>query len=324
MNLYRKILSGALKATWKNKYLWFFGLFATLLGGTGELELLFSSTEGSYQNTLLPNFSSWIDAGIFSGAAMKNAGDLAIHDPFSFFILISLLLVVLLLGLFLIWLTVTSQAGLVYNSAKIKLDKKHSLKDGLNAGMDKFWSVFGLNLSLKFVISLLFFLITIPIVNESAGGNMGGKVFFFLFLLFIPLSIIVSFIVKYAIAFVVIREQCFLKALKDSWNLFKSNWLVSIEMAFILFFISFASWVLLILLFLVLAVPIVFIVLVFSQVLVYVNYMVLIISAVFVYIVIIITYGSFLASFQISAWTYLFIELIGKGGKSKINRLFNK
>jgi len=323
MNLYRNILSRALKTTWRNKYLWFFGLFATLLGGTGELELIFSSTEGSYQNTMLPNFSAWAETGIFSGEGIKNIADLAVNNPFSFFILISLLLVVLLLGLFLVWLTVTSQAGLVYNAAKIRLDKKHSFKDGLNVGMDKFWPVFSLNLLLKCTVSLLFLLLTVPVISKSFGG-VGEGVFFFLFLLFIPLSIMLSFIVKYAIAFVVIREQSFFKSLKDGFSLFKTNWLVSIEMAFILFFISFVSWILLILFFLVLAAPIIFIVLVFSQVLAYINYMILIIGAFLVYIVTIIVYGSFLSSFQISAWTYLFIELIGRGGKSKINRLFNK
>ncbi len=37
MTLYRDILGQSLKSAWHNKYLWFFGLFAALLGNAGEL-----------------------------------------------------------------------------------------------------------------------------------------------------------------------------------------------------------------------------------------------------------------------------------------------
>jgi len=148
--------------------------------------------------------------------------------------------------------------------------------------------------------------------------------FVLLFLVFIPLSIVLSFLTKYAIAFVVIKEESLLSAYKESWNLFIKNWLISVEMAFLLFFISFVSALGLILLFLIITVPILFIIILFSQILVYVNILVIVFGAMVVYLVAMIIFGSFMTTFQISSWTNLFIELISKGGVSKLNRIFSK
>jgi len=43
---------------------------------------------------------------------------------------------------------------------------------------------------------------------------------------------------KYAIAYVVINKRQVSQAINQGWQLFKENWLVSLEMALILFFIN--------------------------------------------------------------------------------------
>jgi hypothetical protein len=226
----------------------------------------------------------------------------------------------------LVWLTITSQGALVYNLGKIRLEKKHSFKDGLNAGKNKFWPVFALNLCLKIFLSVLFLLLNLLVIKNWNGPAFSatGLLFFIGFLLFIPVSIILSFIVKYAIAFVVIKDEKFIKSVKEGWKLFLDNWLVSLEMAFLLFAISFVSAIALIMTFLVLTVPVLFIIVIFSSILAYVNFLVIILCAMIFYIIAIIIFGSFLTAFQIGAWTNLFIELISRGGASKLNRIFSK
>ena len=49
-----------------------------------------------------------------------------------------------------------------------------------------------------------------------------------------------------------------------------------------------------------------------------------IVFAVFLFFAAIVLVGSVLSTFQISAWTGIFIELVGKGGVSKINRIMGK
>ncbi len=326
MHLYRNIFKDSLASVWKNKYLWFFGLFATLIGSTSEYEILFGSSDSSFQNGFLSKLSIWKETGIFSANGWINMGNLAAKDPLAFFILISLLLAILILSIFLVWLTITSQGALVYNSGKIRLEKKHSFKEGLDAGKNKFWPVLTLNLCLKVFLSVLFLLLNLLVIKNWSGSafSVTGLLFFIGFLLFIPISIILSFITKYAIAFVVIKDEKLVKSVKEGWKLFLDNWLVSLEMAFLLFAISFISAIALIMTFLVLAVPILFIVVVFSSILAYVNFMVIILCAMIFYIIAIIIFGSFLTAFQIGAWTNLFIELISRGGASKLNRIFSQ
>ena len=46
MSLYRKILKQALVLSWQNKYLWFFGLFATLFIDNSGFEFLLQLSGG--------------------------------------------------------------------------------------------------------------------------------------------------------------------------------------------------------------------------------------------------------------------------------------
>lgn len=326
MNLYRNIFKEALISSWKNKYLWFFGLFATLIGGLSEVELIFRNTDSAYSNWLI-DFGQWLNNPIFTKSGWSNLTQHLASNPLETFILISVLLTALILMLFMVWMTVISQTALVYNSAKIRMEKKHSFKEGMLAGINKFWLVFSLNIFIKIILSILFILFTQPFFSSDSSLiiSKSGIMYVVLFIVFIPLSIITSFIVKYAIAYVVIKDERISVAIRDGWNLFIKNWLVSLEMAFLLFFVSFIAALLLILLFLVLAIPILLggsiIVGIFNNV----NFALIIVGAAIIfYLIAIIIFGSFITTFQITAWTNLFIELIGKGGVSKLNRLFSK
>ena len=326
MTLYRNILKSSWKNTWRNKYLWFFGLFAALIGNSGELEIFFRSFNDRMEGGFFAWFKGIASTGIFSVEALKNIGRLMVEDTGTMLLLLFTLLLVLALGGFLIWLTVASQIAIVNNTANEKLGKKHNIQIGLKAAAKSFWSVLGLNIFVKLFSYILFGALTIPIVlslfNQGVLGY--GFLFVLLYIVFIPLILFVSFIIKYAIAYSVIKNEGFLESLKNGWNLFMKNFLVSIEMTLLLFFINFFVAFILILVFLVLAVPFVFIFAVFSSILTYINLMFVFIGAILLFIVFTAFAGSILATFQISAWTYLFIELETKGGISKVKRIFSK
>ena len=88
MFLYRNILSQAWKITWRSKYLWFFGLFAALLGNGGELEIVFRGFDGDFKDSLFTGWQFWPE-GFFNADTISNIGRLLINDPVS---LLSLLL----------------------------------------------------------------------------------------------------------------------------------------------------------------------------------------------------------------------------------------
>jgi len=326
MAFYRTIVSQAWKSTWHNKYLWFFGLFAALLGNGGELEIIFRGFDDNLSEGLIPSLWGLAQTGIFSKTALVNITHLAAKEPFSVIATLGVLFILLMLGIFVAWLAIVSQVGLVNNAARITTGKRHDIKDGIEAGIKRFWPIFGLNVILKGLIYLFFALLSIPVIASASKAYFSANSFLFVlaFLLFVPVAITLSFIVKYAICFSVIKGESFIKSIKLGWQLFAKNWIISIEMAFLLFFINFMVGICLVIFFLVMAVPFLFILIVFTKLALFVNFWFVVVSASIILIVVVAFVGSILAAFQISSWTGLFIELIGRGGMSKIARVFGK
>ena len=68
---------------------------------------------------------------------------------------------------------------------------------------------------------------------------MKKLLFVFLFLIFVPVVVIISFVAKYAICYVVIKGYSLKKALAKAWKLFLDNWIISLEMSLTLLLLSF-------------------------------------------------------------------------------------
>ncbi len=326
MTLYRNILSQGWKTTWRNKYLWFFGLFAALLGNGGVLEIIFRGSDSSMSQGIFPSIWRILNTGIFSLKTFSSMGQLLVKDPISLFFALFIFIAVIALTVFLIWLIIVSQSAIVHNSANIITSKEHDFKGGLEVGMKKFWPVLGYNAIVKLIIYIVFVLISLPILMSIAKSyfTVSSLVFVISFIIFIPFSIILSFIAKYAIAYTVIKGNNFISAIQSGWRLFTKNWLVSLEMAFILFFVNFLVGLSLLLLFLILSVPLLFLALVVAKAGMYLGFWVIVVLSFILFLAIISIIGAGLATFQISSWTGLFIELVGKGGTSKLVRIFSK
>lgn len=323
MSLYRKIFVQAWKNTWTNKYLWFLGLFAAMLGSSSELNLLFNGFGDVSEKGLFPNFKRFAATGIFSRNALANLGDVLVNDSFSLLVTLTIMSVLLLLFCFLIWFSVISQAALVNNYAKIANSKSHNLSAGLEAGMKKFWPVFGLNALLKLIVYIIFIILALPIVIWLVQPSMAQNLFFvIIYFLFIPISIIISFVVKYAIGYSVIKNQKFIESLISGWDLFLKNWLISLEMAFILFGITFLATLLIILGSAILAIPLMFLAFFLPYFFGVSIFWVIFFSSILLFFIIIVILGSIISAFQISSWTGLFLELVNRGGVSKIVRVF--
>jgi len=167
---YRDILGQAWKNTWRNKYLWFFGLFAALLGNGGEIGLIFRGLNADTGNGFLFRFKEFVSTGIFSKEIFANIAYLATEAPFSLFMVMAVLFIFLLLVLFMLWLIMVSQGALIHNAVRISTGKKHDFKDGLEMGIKKFWPVFFLNVSLKIIIFAVLALISVPIITALSKG----------------------------------------------------------------------------------------------------------------------------------------------------------
>lgn len=319
---YRVLLKQAWIITWKYKYLWFLGLFASLVAGSGSWEYrLITQTLG--QN---PVEGSYFRLGgiLVIGDVLKNfflgLTNLFQYDFWTILNALSVLIITLIFVGFFILMAITCQAGLIASLKKIIKSKRKpenlSIHASLSEGHRHFWPVLGLNIFIKLIISLVGFIVGLPLLFMALGDSpFLFAAYIILFIIFIPIAMGLSLLIKYAIAYRVLENKSFVASLEHGVKLFHNNWLVSIEMAIILFLINFViSIVALIVLALVLL-PLFLVGLAF-------NLFWLTIFSSLLAITFIVIFGSALTTFQTAAWTDLFLHLKEKGGIAKLERLF--
>jgi len=321
---YRSILKQAWAIAWKHKYLWFFGVFASLAVAGGSMEYKFLSQslgqgiiDNSYQNL----------NGLLAMSEFCQVAWLGLVDLFSQNIIIiinafTILLLTLTLVSVFVWLAISSQAALVDSVKKLIAPKKKlnilSVREGLTVGSRHFWSVLGLNILIKILISFAFFLVSLPLLFMVISDSYAFVVAYtILFVIFVPLAVSLSLIVKYAISCRVLENKSVMDSLEIAWNLFNKNWLISLEVALILFIISFISSFAVLIIISILFFPLLWLSVAFSIVWLTILMLILI-------LVVAIIFGSLLTTFQIATWTDLYIQLKDRKGIAKLERIFQK
>ena len=321
MTLYRDIIKRAIKGSWTNKYFWFFGLFATFFTSSSLYGLFVNVVSGEVSSNPFPILSRL--SSIFNLDTFGNIGAMMAEDPLNVGIIVLIYFSFIVLFFFVAWLSTVSQGALVNNAALELTEKENNLKIGLNAGIEKFWPVFSLNIFLKFIFYLGFFIISLPFIlgifqKESLSDNL---IFSIIFVFFVSLAIIFSFIVKYSIAYIVLKKESFLGGLKRGWSLFKDNWLISVEMAFLLFFIDFFVNLIIILALTIIIVPFIFLAILLAGWGSLFGFWVLMLIALVLFVLIAAFSRAIITAFQIVSWTDLFVILTGQGGVSKLVRI---
>jgi hypothetical protein len=307
-----------------NKFLWFFGFFAAFLGAGGEFESLLknysSITDTSNQ---IFSWESFLRAGLL-GSFISNIGSLFSSYPFQS---ILVLLLIVLIGLLLLLLANVSQIALFSTASKYSKNQKVTFREAWREGYKYIGSVLVINIIVKVVLYVLFILIAVPLVSWFILHNstLAGVIFVIvIFFVFIPLSIIISFIIKYAIAYIVIEGKKAWEGVRLGWQLFLANWLVSLEMALIVLLIGVSVGLVMMVVIGLAAIPFILIgiaMLFFDSV---VGFAVVVVIATILFIVIGAFMGSMYVAYQYSAWTLLFQKLVEEKAQSKIMRFFNK
>ncbi|MBU0597869.1 hypothetical protein KKF61_02635 [Patescibacteria group bacterium] len=324
MPTYRIVLKEAFDIVKKRKFLWVFGFFAALLGAGGEFETLFTSYSNLAQtSTDILSVQSLYQGGVI-WSMFTNVKYFIGTYPWQTFIFILMFVV---LGLVLLWLAIISQIALFDAAAKFKNNKKVGYAEGYRIGNKFFGPVFLINVVVKVILYFLFIAVSAPLITWFLVGNsvLGGVIFIILlFLLYIPLSIIAAFVVKYTVAYIVIKDKKWQEAIKLSWELFKKNWLTTIEMAFILLVFGILVGLAIILLVGISSIPFILI----SLVAIFINSSLLFNAATFigiiVWFIIIAILGAAYVSYQYTAWTLLFLKLVDRKAESKLVRWFSK
>ncbi len=325
--LYRPILKKALWISWKNKFLWIFGFFVMLFlnNGIPNLFEFYFRTESFFKFSIL----FFVTKFQFLQSDQFRDFFLNIQKFFlaNLFVSVFIFLFILLIFSLFVWLSIVSQASLIGSAEKINSKKISSLKESFREGKIFFWPLFVLNLLAKL---FTFGLIIIFIIFLSIFFIRFQKISFWLDFLFLSalvilffLDIVISFFTFYASAFVVLKKEKIFQAIKKTWFLFLKNWLISLEMAFILLFVFILSGLALFLVLIFFSLPFVLLTLIFYYFAFTFGFNLTLNFLLFFLIIILTLFASFLAVFGISSWTLLFIELTKKEKKiSKLIRLF--
>lgn len=310
---YRKVYPLAWQLVKRNPAIWFFGLFASLLGFY-EVKAVFNFSD-NFPDFISSNIKSWIDIFTTFSTTTMSWTDLpdilALLGIFIFFSIITIL-------------AISSQAALTY-AATFKNQKyiKESLLEQLKRGVDKFWPVFGLNIINSLLGYFFVALVLTPIIYFISNTNDWPVYLIlgiFVFFIIIPLIIVISFVTRYGIAYVVIKNQSFTQAFVNSWLLFKLNWMITLENAIFLVLVTFVAVVVIISSLVFIFVPFIII----AKLISVLAFMFLVISF-FLMAVIFIVGTAVYSAFYNVVWATIFLDLIAPGqSHSKIYRLAHK
>ncbi len=228
---YLKIFRDSWKITWKNRFLWWFGLFF-LLPGIFNFRYFLDQTsrpENSWQNpsaqTQIQNFFS--------------------QHP-SLFLLISVLLIILfLISLALIFL---SKGALIKSTQHLLKNKPANLRSGWKDGKKYFGKVFSILFfsGLAFIACAVILILPVAILFYTKSYFIAIPLAILAVLIIIPLLVLYKFLQTYACFYAVLADLTPWIAIENAYALFKKNILSSIIMALLFILLGIFSFLIII------------------------------------------------------------------------------
>lgn len=235
---YRSLLQTAWHITIRKPWLWFFGLFAVLAFDYEVYDILIDGPDAVaiFQERIDELRELWVTGQL--SEAWTNARVLLAENVLSSLLIA---LVVLIAAALVVWIIIVSQAALIAHAAWHREGKELDFSSTFLQGRQYLRPLFLITLYAKVFVYGLFVVIELPLaVTFIRSGNLSLTIFMAMiaFLLLIPLNIIVSFIARYAAAFVILEEKPVNEAIRLGWRLFVRHWLASLEMALLLFILN--------------------------------------------------------------------------------------
>ncbi len=320
-SVYRTTLREAWQITWKKRWLWLFGLFSAFLGSGGEYNLIAkniaSVQDGGAVMTSVASVIQQSGFGVWYETFSEIVGNLNVAS-------IALLITTLIIIIFIFVIALISQGAVVSGIFRSYKQSETGLRESWNRGRNKLKEVFWINVIGKLSLYLVFALLAIPffyLFLKTYNLMWQWVLVVVSFLIFVPLAVVVSFLVKYAVIFAVTKNNDIGLAIRESWKLFCSNWVISIEMSLVLFAVNVIVGVGIVLGLIVTSIP--FVIIGFIGVYLdisYVFWFAAILGAVVAFGGV-FTVGAMLTVFQMASWVILFERLVEGVAIPKIVRL---
>ncbi len=318
-SLYRDVIKRALKVTWHHPKLWIFGFFATFLGLGG----IFQVVAGQAVKSGAIFGQAAYNARVISLSGALVSSNLGRINTLNLILLLGAVILCLALFAFAVWLAVASFGALISSAYAIDKKKKLNFWKNFTQGRAHFWRLLSVNLAGKFLI--IFFLTAIGLLISliiADSSILRSLLYFFVFLVLVAASLILSFLTIYASSFVVLKARGLRESIESAWELFRENWVVSFEAAAVIFALNILAQAIIFVALIVFSLPFLVMLLLLYTSAAASAPVVILALWIFTAVIFLILAGSFFSTFQIVAWTYIF-DKISKGGVlSKLHRIF--
>ncbi|MDD4996323.1 MAG: hypothetical protein PHW15_02545 [Patescibacteria group bacterium] len=290
----RSLFKENLNFIWANPILWVWGFFAAPLLNN-EIILLTKN----YKKII-----DWINQSIAFKLINSSLG--GIFESLSFLNFlnsnISFIILIVLITVLLFFLSFLSQIALILS---VKNRQNLLFKKTWKQGKSFIWPVIGVYL-LVFIITYGFlFLLSIPLLFNHL-------LIIIPVVIFLLLGVILSFISRYVLFFIILENNRFLKSIKNGFSFFIKNWGTTIKTSFCIFLIMFLIGLIILLISIGAAIPFVIII----DLVLKLNLMFLFWLISIIFILLIIVFVLFLSStfsaWQTAVWSSLFLKLSNK------------
>lgn len=306
--LYRHILKEAWDITWRNKPLWVLGFLAVFWGDLGAYQSLNAALGNFFpllpwppgKNLLpLPALPSATPGGVAAGIA---AG-----------------LIVLALLAAIVVVATAGRGGLLLAIAKRRARQSIKLSVAFSRGARAFWTLLAIGILAKLDILLSSSLLTPLVRGETQPGQVA--LFVAAFVAVTLVSLVLAFLGIYASALVMIEGYPLRGAIAESVRMFARNWLVSMELALLLYAVGFIVGLALLIVIFVVSVPFILAGSLIALLNIPFGIWLVVIPALAAYIMLLVLIGSAFVAFQYTTWVLLFMRLRGEGAVAKTIRL---
>ncbi len=319
---YRSVITSSLLMVLRHPFLWFVGFLAAFFGGAGEYEFLLSLYNNTSEFGLRSGSNAISLLGVMSESAFSIFSNAAsVVSAQNTLAIFGFLIIVFLI----VCIVFSSQGGLVWSAWRLSNNEKASFLDSMKQGFLAVWTILAIIFATRLLALFVFAVVGLPVLAILIVFNFFSVVqssILVLYIIAVPVFILFSLIGKYAIAFRMVCGYKFKESLSSGMKLLSENWLVSIEMAFLLFVSVLAGGIIFVLCMLFIAIPFVIFGIILGQ-LTLLGFQALLIFGVGFLLSALFLFGGFLTAFQFGAWTKLFIKIKGDSCQAKVMRVFS-
>lgn len=314
MQFYKSILAKAWHHTMLYPSLWIFGLFvAVVFGNGGELDRYLRYMNNIVAPTSPFNITFWTEqkwSVIASQLITKvNAGDTTT------LVFLSLATVAVCVVAAMMMISVGALITAAHKQA-------HTFAEIFQAGIQHAAQLFFLHVGAYLILAICTISLTASVLLLGVHSIQQTQfiIVFVSSVLFVPIVLILSFIVRYAANYIVLYNDHLAVAVKKAWQLFRRHWLITVEMSIVMFVSLLLMNLAVLVACFAIAAPFLYVVTAQTNLQAQATSISLVGGVVYISVVILV--GAILSVWQTTVWTILFQRLQTEQPDSTLLRLF--